>query len=128
MDVARAQARLDMAYRDSLVVGSQCTGHGGGRIAVHQHQIRLFHRQHWAQALQHVRGEVREILPRLHHIQIVMRLDLEPIQHMIEHLPVLKCGVNFYLQRAIAFHELPVSAPKPWRQDQPVYWCFSNSS
>jgi hypothetical protein len=83
-------AGLDVSDRDPLVVGGQGAGQCGGGVAVHQHEVGLFHRQHRAQTLQHVRGEIREILPGLHQVQVVIRPDVEQLQDLVQHLPVLR--------------------------------------
>ena len=61
------------------VVVSPCTSTAAGRSAV----------EHVAQAEQDARGDVEEILVRLHHRQVVIGDDGEQRQHLVEHLAML---------------------------------------
>ena len=78
-----------MAHRDAQVKAGQRRRKGGGGIAVHQHKIRLFSLQHRLQVLQDAGGDIKQRLARLHDGNIVFRLHMERLQHLIQHLPVL---------------------------------------
>ena len=87
--VAGAQAGLDMPHRNARVKRGERGGEGGGGIAVDQHAVRLPLGQNPAQAEQHIAGDVRQILPRLHEVEVVFRRNIKQRQHLIQHLPVL---------------------------------------
>ncbi len=59
------------------------------RIAVHQHDVRLRFAQYRLQPLKHADRNLVQRLPIFHHVQIVIRLDLEHFQYLVEHLAML---------------------------------------
>ena len=54
-----------------------------------QHAIRPHLRQHVAHAREHRARDVRDVLIRRHHVQVELRVQLEQLQHRVEHLAVL---------------------------------------
>ena len=89
VDIVGAEACLHMAHGNLVVVGSQRSGKGGGSIAMHQHDVRLLLLQDLVQAHHGLGGNVKEGLSCGHDIQIVVRFDLEEVQHLVKHIPVL---------------------------------------
>ena len=90
IQVAGAQAGLDMANRNALVEGRQRCRQRGGGIAVHQHRVGPPAREHGAHAGEHAGGDVGQVLPGLHQIEVELGLDPEQAEHLVEHLPVLR--------------------------------------
>ena len=62
----------------------------GRGIAVHQHDIRLRLFKNEIQTMQRLLSNHSERLTTFHNIEIIIGLDLENIEHLIEHLPVLR--------------------------------------
>ena len=83
-----------MPHRNPRVESRQRGGRGSGRIAVHQHHVRLRFGQHAAHPGQHGRRNIVEILPPLHDIQVVIGNDPEQTQHLIQHLAVLSADAD----------------------------------
>ena len=52
IEVARAQARLDMGHGDPVVVAGEAGGERRRRVAVHQHDVRTEFGEHAPHALQ----------------------------------------------------------------------------
>ena len=87
--VKGTQPRFHMAHLHLGIERSQSRHKGGGSVAVDQHQIRLGLFQHIPQTAEGLDGDAHQGLGRLHDIQIVIRGDLESLQHLIQHFPVL---------------------------------------
>ena len=78
-----------MTYGYLLIKSSQCGCHARSRIAVNQHEVRLRLLQDRTHSGQHTGGYVIEVLSLFHDIQIVIRMNIENMQHLIQHLPML---------------------------------------
>lgn len=89
VDVARAQARLDVADRDLQVEARQRGGEARGGVAVDEDNVGALILEDRLQLEQHVAGHVEQGLARLHDRQVVVGLDVEHPQHLLEHLAVL---------------------------------------
>jgi len=89
VDVAGAQACLDMADGHLLIKRREAGRHGGGGVAVHQQQVVAGALEDVAQAQEDVAGDVGEVLPRLHDVEVMVGADVEQVQHLVEHLTVL---------------------------------------
>ena len=89
VDIATAQACLDMANRDLAVIGGNCPRQDRGRVALHHHPIRLFFIKHFANFEQSTCGQRIEGLARLHQIEIVVRDDAGDIEHLVQHFAML---------------------------------------
>ena len=89
IDVARAQAGLDMVNRNLAVIGGQSARHGGGGVALHHHAIGLLLVHHPAQIGDERGGQRIEALIRAHQVKIVIGGDPGDLQHLIQHAPVL---------------------------------------
>ena len=87
--VIGAQTGLHMAHRDLVVEGGQGPGKGGGGVPVDQHQVGPGLVQHAVHAQQALGGDGGQGLPRLHDVQVVVGLEMENLQHRVQHLPVL---------------------------------------
>ena len=72
-----------------MVIGSQRTGEGSGGIAVNQHYVRLFLRQHLIQSVHSSSSDVKQSLTGSHNIKVVVRLNIEEIQHLVKHFTML---------------------------------------
>ena len=86
-----------MAYRHLFIKGSQAGRHGGGGVAMHQQQVVALALQDAAQAQQNMAGDVGQVLPRLHDVEVVVGLDAKQIKHLVKHLPMLRCDANLRL-------------------------------
>ena len=89
--VVRAQARLDVPHGRLMIVGCERARERRRRIAVYEHDIRLLLGQHFVEAVHGLARDVEERLPCRHDIEVIIRLDVEQMQHLIEHLAVLCC-------------------------------------
>ncbi len=78
-----------MGDRNLLVEGGQRGSHGGGGVAVDKHHVRLHLPVHIAQSGKHPGGDIVEVLPLLHDVEVVMGRDAEQPQYLVEHLAVL---------------------------------------
>ena len=83
------QTRLYMAHLNLVVEGGQGPGKGGGGVPVDQHQVGFGLLQHPFHAQEAFGGDGGQGLPGLHDVQIKVGLELEHIQHGVQHLPVL---------------------------------------
>ncbi len=90
MDVARPQARLDMADRHLRVERGQRGGEGRGRVALHEHPIRTQIGIDLGDALQHRGRDVSKALTRAHQIEVAIGADGEQVEHLVQHLAVLR--------------------------------------
>lgn len=64
----------------------------GGGVAVDEDAVRLPVLHDLSEAREHVASDVEERLPRLHHVQVAVRLDAKDAEHLVEHLAVLAGG------------------------------------
>ena len=87
--VIGAQTGLHMAHGDLVIESGQGPGEGGGGVPVDQDQVGLGLLQHALHAQQAFGGDGGQGLPGLHDIQVIVGLELENIQHRVQHLPVL---------------------------------------
>ena len=103
--VPGTEPRFHMAYRDLLVERSQRPYKGSGGIPMDQDQIRLCLFQDFFQTHQGTAGHIIQSLACGHDVQIIIRFDLEQIQHLIQHFPVLGRHRNDGFQHIrILFH------------------------
>lgn len=79
-----------MTDLDLLIESSQCGGEGGGGISVNEYVVRLLLLQHVFQPAEHAGGDVVEGLPAFHDVEVVVHRQMEEIDHLIEHLAVLR--------------------------------------
>ena len=90
VDVAGAQSGFDVADGDFGIERGQRGGEGGGRVALHQHAVGPEIGIHLAQPFQHGGRDVGQPLAIPHHVQVPVGGDGEQVQHLIQHLPVLR--------------------------------------
>ena len=79
-----------MADRHLVIERRKRTGKGGRGITVDEHDVRLCLFEHLIQTVQTLLGDGRQRLTRLHDVQVIIRLNIENIEHLIEHLTVLR--------------------------------------
>ena len=96
--VAGAQAGFHMAHRNVLVEGRQGAGKRGGGIALHEQHGRLLGLDHRLEGCQDARGDLRECLPWLHQVEVVIRRDFEGGQYLVEHGAVLRGHADTHLK------------------------------
>jgi hypothetical protein len=87
--VACAQTGFHMSYRHVLVEGRQGGGKRGGGVALHQHHVGTLGLDHRLERRQDARRDLRQSLPRLHQIQVVIGSHSEGGEHLVEHRAVL---------------------------------------
>ena len=88
--VSGTQACFDMTDLDLLIKSGQRCGEGGRGISVNEHVVGLLLLQYIFQPAEHAGGDVVEGLPALHDVQVVVHRQMEEIDHLIEHLAVLR--------------------------------------
>ena len=87
--VVGAEAGLYVAHGNLLVERSEGSGGGGGGVAVDQHHIGLARLEHIAHTGEHAGGDIVQVLPLFHNIEVEVGLHLEDAQHLVQHLAVL---------------------------------------
>jgi hypothetical protein len=87
--VAGAKARLHVSHGNPLIKRGQGPHQGGGRVAVDQHEVRLFGANHGLQAGQRTDRNVRQRLARAHDSQIVVGTNSKELQNGVQQIPVL---------------------------------------
>jgi hypothetical protein len=75
-EVAGAQSGFHMAHRHMLVEGRQGARERGGGIALHEQHVRLLGLDYRFEGCQDARRDLRERLPGLHQVQVVIRVLL----------------------------------------------------
>ncbi len=70
---------------------------------MHQHAIRLNGCEHVIERRDETRSQTVERLVAGHQGEIVMRLDLEQIEHLIEHLLMLACDADHRFDAGVGF-------------------------
>ena len=80
---------LDMPHRNLLIKSGQCRCRGSSRIPMNQNNIRSCFLQYIPHTSQHPCRNIVQILSLLHDIQIIIRFDVEYLQHLIQHFPML---------------------------------------
>ncbi len=89
LQVAGAQPGLDVTEGNLVVEGGQAGGHGGGGVAVDEHQVRHEAGEYRFEAAQHAAGGVGQALAGPHDVQVEVRADPEQGKHLVEHVTVL---------------------------------------
>jgi len=87
--VAGPEPGLDMAHGDPMIEGGQRRRKDRCRVALHQDQVGLFLREVPVQSENRGHGEACQGLVRAHEVQVRIGLDVEGLQDLVEHLPVL---------------------------------------
>ena len=100
--VARAQPRLDVPHGNPCIERGQRRGQDGGRVALHQHAVRTGLLQHAPHSVQYRAGDAGEVLPRGHHVQIIVGFEVEQPQHRVQHLSMLRRDAKLVLDAACA--------------------------
>ena len=106
VDVAGAQAGLNVADGDLLVEGGKGRGGAGRGVAMDEDHIGLHFFQDVAHAGEHAGGDVVEVLSLFHYVEVVVLGDLEDAQHLVQHLAVLTGDANYRLEFFRVFLEL----------------------
>ena len=88
--VEGAQPGLHVAAGYLGVKGGQGGGEGGGRVPMHEHEVRPGGLKNAAEPGEDAGRDVRERLPRAHDVQVVVRRDAKDGEHAVEHLAVLR--------------------------------------
>jgi hypothetical protein len=87
--VAGAQARFDVRDRHLPVKRGERASRRGGRVAMHEHAIRPLLRDDVIDRRNEARSQPVQGLVLRHDREIVMRRDVEQIQHLLQHRAML---------------------------------------
>ena len=87
-----------MPHRHVLVECRQGSGERGGGVALHQQHLRLFGLDHRFEGYQDARRDLRQRLPGLHQVQVVIRRHIECRQHLIQHRAMLRRHTDAHLK------------------------------
>jgi hypothetical protein len=87
--VVRAQAGFDVGHRHSFVEARQRCGERGGGVALDDQPIRSHLAQHARDPLEYGGCHIAEILSLSHDVEVMVGLDLEYVEHLVQHLPML---------------------------------------
>ena len=107
VDVVRTKPRLNVSDGDLMVVCGECAGKGGGRVAVDEDEVGTLLLEHLVDAEHGTRCDVEKGLPRRHDIEVIVRRDVEEVQHLIEHFAMLCRDERPRFDRVRVTHELP---------------------
>ena len=107
--VEGAEAGLDVADEDAFVEGGQGAGPDGGGVALDEDPVGTLAAKHGSNGFQDADGDVEQILAGPHQVEIDIRSDLEEVEDLVEHLPVLGGGTSSADQRAPVFFGVGVS-------------------
>ncbi len=88
--IAGAQTRLHMAYRNPSVKSGQSRRQSGRRIAVNEDPIRSQLGDDTLHAFENCDRDVGQRLPGAHQIEIDVGRDRKEVQHLIQHLSMLR--------------------------------------
>ena len=99
--VAGAQAGFHVAHRDAGMERGQRRRQRGAGVAVDQHHPRPAARQHVLHAGQHAGGDPGQVLAGTHQVEVVVGDDVEQLEHLVEHLPVLRSDADTDPQAAM---------------------------
>src|SRR5579885_1673881 len=94
VNIVAAQTRFNMTDRDLAIIGGKRRRESGCRVPLHQNHIRLKTSASILYRVEHSSGEGIQGLVGAHHIQIKIGFDLEKLERMIKHRPVL-ARVNY---------------------------------
>ena len=89
VEVAGPEPCLHVRHGDLPVVAREASRERGSGVAVHQHQVGSEGFEHPAHAAQHRAGDVGQVLPRGHDVEVEVRAEAEEVEHLVEHLAVL---------------------------------------
>jgi len=100
VDVVGPESRLHVRHGDHPVVGSQGGGEGRGSVAVHQDQVwpRLLEER--VETGQDRRRDVPQGLPLAHDLEIVIHGQLEVVDDLVQHLPMLAGQAGDHTERS----------------------------
>ena len=101
VDVARAQARLDMADRHLAVICRERADHRCGGVALHDHPVGLFGIHHIAKPGQQPRGQAVERLARLHQIEVDVWAQIGDTEHLVEQPAMLRGDAGAHVEPAL---------------------------
>ena len=86
-----------MANRDVPVEPGKARCEGRRRVAMYEDQVGSERIEDIVKPLKHSAGYAAEALPRAHQVEIKVGNDVEQLEHLIEHLPVLCAHTHAWL-------------------------------
>ncbi|MNL35908.1 hypothetical protein D3C87_1579670 [compost metagenome] len=92
--VTGTQTCLDVADGYLAIEGGEGGNEAGGGVAVYQHDIRMHPLVGFVEMPQQLFGETVEGLALGHHLQVFIDRQLERVEDLLEHFPVLACGAD----------------------------------
>jgi hypothetical protein len=87
--IGRAEPRLNMGDRDSLIEGGERGAQGGRRVSLHHNVGRPLGFEYRGDLDDHVCGHTRQRLVRGHQVEIVVGDEIEQSKDRLDHLAVL---------------------------------------
>jgi hypothetical protein len=84
-----AQSGLDVTNRNPAIVSSKGRSKSGGGVALYQHHMGLKAVARIFDRVQDASGKRVERLVRAHNIQVEVGLDLEVLENVVKHRPML---------------------------------------
>lgn len=94
VDVVGAQPCFDVAHGDLPIECGEGGGGAGGSVAMHEHYVGARFVEHVAHAREHAGGDVVEVLPLSHDVEVVVGTDVEYFEHLVEHFAMLPGDAN----------------------------------
>jgi len=84
-----AETGLDMTDFNPAIKSSQRGGHGGGRIPLDNNPIGGLRLEHFIEPHQKARRQPGQRLVFLHHVEVIIRLEVKNFEKRFDHFPVL---------------------------------------
>ncbi len=101
MDIAAAQARLDVGDGDLAVVSGDRRGHRCGGVALDDDPVGPLLVHHLAERDEQRGRERIERLVGLHQVEVVIGHDPRDLEHLVEHRAVLRAHANPALEAGV---------------------------
>ena len=89
-----AQTSLYMPHGDLRIKCSKCGGSRRGGVSMNQHDIGSANLKHIPHSCKHTGGNIIQVLPLLHDVEVVVRLHIKYGQHLVEHFSMLTSNAN----------------------------------
>src|SRR3954447_22557398 len=96
--VTGPQSCLDVADRNICVKACERSTERSGCVTLHEDNVGGSILDYRLKLGQNTAGRLHQSLPRRHHVQVIIRLDLKNVKDLIEHLSVLCSDTHLNLQ------------------------------
>jgi len=121
--IVGAQACLHVSHGNLGIKGRKRAAQSCGCVALHDNHGWLLCAKNRLQARENARCGLEQRLARQHQVQIVIRLYMEGLQNLIQHLPMLRGDADLHVEPAGVFaqaanHRAELNRLRPGAEDQ----------